>query len=394
MTILSLPIAGFSLSPRMKPSLKKSHGQAGWSFKSSRVKAFLTRTGGHLAPVVFKLGRKSVQPFSITPWAKEPLPADLPTMLRIARGDFFCVPFGGNATPYRGERHPAHGETANRDWTFESLDCAGGTTTLHTSMRTRARRGRVDKRLILRDGHAAVYSEHVLSGMSGPMCIGTHPMLLFPDQPGAGAITTSAFKRGFVVPTAWEKPEAKGYSLLKPGAPFSSLERVPAAAGGSLDLSLYPARRGFEELVEVISDARLPFAWSAVTLPGAGYMFFQLKNPRVLRETVLWFSNGGRHYPPWNGRHVNVVGVEEVTSFFHLGLAESAKPNLLTRAGGPTAVQLRPDRPLRVAHILALAAIPRGFDAVNSIVPAKGGVTLVSRSGRKVFAPLDLDFVM
>jgi len=377
----------------MKSPIKQVAGQTGWSFASNRVKGFLTRTGGQLAPVVFKLGRKSVQPFSITPWGKEPLPAEIPTMLRVARGDFFCAPFGGNAAPYRGESHPAHGETANREWKFESLEHAGGATTLHTSMRTRARPGRVDKRLILRDGHAAVYSEHVLSGMSGPMSIGTHPMLLFPDQPGAGTITTSAFKRGFVVPTAWETPEAKGYSLLKLGAPFSSLERVPAAAGGTLDLSRYPARRGYEELVEIISDVRLPFAWNAVTLPGEGYVFFTLKNPRVLRETVLWFSNGGRHYPPWNGRHINVVGVEDVTSFFHLGLAESAKPNLLTRAGAPTAVQLRPDWPLRVAHIMALAAIPRSFDAVRAIIPAKGGVTLVARSGRQVFAPLDLDFV-
>ena len=130
-----------------------------------------------------------------------------------------------------------------------------------------------------------------------------------------------------------------------------------------------------------------------MALPSEGYVFFSLKNPRVLRQTVLWFSNGGRHYPPWNGRHVNVVGVEDVTAYFHLGLAESAKPNLLTRAGAPTAVQLRPDRPLRVAHILALAAIPRDFDAVKSIVPAKGGVTLVARSGRRVFAPLDPGFV-
>jgi hypothetical protein len=375
-----------------RPALKTVAGQSGWSFASNRVTAFLTQTGGHLAPVVFKLGRRSVQPFSITPWANEPL-SSLPTMLRIARGDFFCVPFGGNATTFRGERHPAHGETANRDWKFESLDRAAGITTLHTSMRTRARRGRVDKRLALRDGHAAVYCEHVLTGFSGPMPIGTHPMLLFPDQPGAGCISTSAFKRGFVVPTAWERPEAKGYSLLKLGAEFSSLQRVPASAGGTIDLTRYPARRGFEELVELISDVRQPFAWSAVALPGEGYVFFSLKNPRVLRETVLWFSNGGRHYPPWNGRHINVVGVEDVTAYFHLGLAESAKPNLLTRAGAPTAMQLRPDRPLRVAHILALAAIPRDFDAVKSIVPAKGGVTLIARSGRRVFAPLDLDFV-
>jgi hypothetical protein len=130
-----------------------------------------------------------------------------------------------------------------------------------------------------------------------------------------------------------------------------------------------------------------------VTLPKAGYVFFAIKDPRVLRETVLWFSNGGRHYPPWNGRHVNVLGVEDVTAFFHLGLAESARANALNRQGAPTAVTLSPTRPLRVAHILALAAIPRGFDEVKSIVPARGGVKLTARSGRTVVAPLDLDFV-
>ncbi|MEO6873338.1 MAG: hypothetical protein ABI222_00810 [Opitutaceae bacterium] len=378
----------------MKTSLKKSCGQTGWSFASKSVSAFLTQTGGHLAPVTFKLGQRFVQPFSIPPWANESLPKDTPTMLKIVRGDFFCAPFGGNATPYRSERHPPHGETANLDWKLDSLDRADGTVTLRASMKTATRRGHIDKRLVLRDGHTAIYCEHVLSGMSGPMSIGTHPMLLFPDKPGVGCISTSHCQRGFVVPGAWETPEAKGYSLLKLGAPFTSLARVPAAAGGTLDLTRFPARRGYEELVELISDVRLPFAWSAVAIPSERYVFFQLKNPRVLRETVLWFSNGGRHYSPWNGRHLNVLGVEEVTAYFHLGLAESAKPNLLTRAGAQTAVKLRRDRPLRIAHILGLASIPKDFDAVKDILPANGGVTLVARSGRRGFAPLDLEFVL
>ena len=376
----------------MKSPLKTQAGQPGWGFANDRVKAFLTRTGGHLAPVSYQLGRRTVEPFSITPWADEPLPGT-PAMLRVARGDFFCCPFGGNAAPFRGERHPPHGETANRAWRLESLARAGDTVTLHASMRTRARPGRVDKRLSLRDGHAAVYCEHVLSGFSGPMPIGTHPMLRLPDEPGAGRISTSAFKRGYVVPQDWERPEAKGYSSLKLGATFTSLKRVPSAHGGTVDLSRYPARRGYEELVQLVCDDRLPFAWSAVTLPKAGYVFFVIKDPRVLRESVFWFSNGGRHYPPWNGRHVNVLGVEDVTAFFHLGLAESAKPNSLNRTGAPTAVSLSPVKPLRVAHILALAAIPRDFDEVASIVPARGGVKLTARSGRTVMAPLDLDFV-
>jgi len=376
----------------MKSTLQRQAGQAGWSFANGHVKAFLTRTGGHLAPVVFRLGRRPVQPFSIAPWADEPLPG-VPTMLRVLRGDFFCAPFGGNAAPFRGERHPPHGETANRVWTFRSLERQGDAVCLHASMSTHVRRGRVDKRLTLRDGHAAVYCEHVLTGFRGPMPVGTHPMLRFPDDAGVAHISTSRFTAGQVVPRGWEEPAARGYSCLKTGAAFTSLKRVPARDGGVVDLSRFPARRGYEELVQLVSDPALPFAWNAVTLPGAGYVFFVIKDPRVLRETVLWYSNGGRHYPPWNGRHVNVLGVEDVTAFFHLGLADSAKPNLLSRAGVPTALTLSPRRPLRVAHILALAAIPRGFDEVKSITAHGDGVKLTARSGRAVSVPLDLGFV-
>ena len=364
----------------------------GWKVANDRVRGFLTRTGGQLGPVFFRLGRREVQPFAVAPWRNERLPG-VPAMLRILRGDFFCAPFGGNEAPFRGERHPPHGETANRPWTFAGRSRAGGTVELRATMKDRVRPGRVDKRIVLRSGHAAVYCEHILSGFSGPMCFGTHPMLRFPDRPGAGLVSVSGFTLGHVAPEPWEAPERKGYHALKLGAKFSSLQRVPARDGGVTDLSRFPARRGFEDLVMLVGDPRPKFAWSAVSFPGEGYVFFSLKDPRVLRHTILWLSNGGRHYPPWNGRHVNVLGLEEVTSFFHYGLAESAGRNFLNRAGIPTAAALDPKRPTRIAHILALAAIPRGFDEVADISAGAGGVVLTSKSGARVSAPLDPDFI-
>lgn len=375
--------------------LGQHRGQPGWHFRNDTVDAWLTQLGGHLGPVTFRLADgREVQPFAVAPWAEEKLAPDTPNVLRALRGDFFCAPFGGNETPFRGERHPAHGETANRPWTLVSWERRDGTTTLHAQMETTVRRGCVDKRLTLRDGHAAVYCEHVLSGMRGPMAIGTHPCLQFPDEPGAGRISTSGFSFGATLPTPLERPEQGGYSALKVGARFASLRRVPRADGGVADLSRYPARRGYEDLV-VLFGKKQPraWAWSAVTFPREGHVFFALKDPAVLRHTVLWHSNGGRHYPPWNGRHVNVLGLEEVTSYFHLGLAESVKPNAISRAGLPTAVQLDPKKPLRVAHIFAMAAVPRGFDEMKTITRAPGGVTLTARSGKKVFAPVELDFV-
>jgi hypothetical protein len=67
--------------------------------------------------------------------------------------------------------------------------------------------------------------------------------LKFPDHPGSGVLTHSPIRFGMVSPTASENPETFGYSILKPGAKFSQLKRVPTMTGEWADLSRYPSRR-------------------------------------------------------------------------------------------------------------------------------------------------------
>lgn len=371
--------------------LRKVRGQSSWRLKSAQVEAFVTEQGGHLGPVKFKLGARSVEPLAVAPWAREPVDSKLPQLLKVLRGDFFCLPFGGNTTPFRGERHPPHGETANAKWRL----CDQGPDFIHLSLRTRIRRGRVDKYVSLKPGHSAIYIRHQIQGMTGPMSLGHHAMLQFPDVDGCGRISTSGFRCGQVLPTEFEQARNRGYSSLQPGSCFRQLEKVPMAAGGVADLSLYPARRGFEDLVMLTSEEQPDFAWTAVTFPEHGYVWFALKDPRVLRHTVFWLSNGGRHYAPWNGRHVNVLGLEEVTSYFHYGLAESAAANPVAKSGLPTCIQLNPQAPLTVNYIMAVAAIPKRFDRLAAIRPLRedNRVELRSTRGLKVQVPLDWRFV-
>jgi len=223
--------------------------------------------------------------------------------------------------------------------------------------------------------------------------LGHHATLKFPDAAGSGLIDTSPISFAQVLPTVFEKPAERGYSSLKPGAVFSSLDQVPAADGTVADLSRYPARRGFEDLVMVVHEATPDFAWTAVTFPAQRYVWFALKDPRVLRSTVLWISNGGRHYPPWSGRHVNVMGLEDVTSYFHYGIAESVRPNPVSRRGIATHLTLQADAPLAVNYIMAVAAIPRGWGRVKAITPDSHGVTLHPDKGHAVHVPLDSNFL-
>jgi hypothetical protein len=226
------------------------------------------------------------------------------------------------------------------------------------------------------------------------MNLGHHAILKFPDAEGSGAISMSPFAFGQVYPGQFEKAEEGGYSALKPGSIFKKLEKVELNSGGYTDLSRYPARRGYEDLVMMMTKPAKPFAWTAVTFAREKYVWFALKDPAVLRQTVFWHSNGGRHYPPWSSRHISALGIEEVTSYFHEGLAESTAPNLLTKKGIVTSLELSPKRPTTINYIMALAEIPAGFDRVKAIrADGAGGVVLEAASGRKVKSALNWNFL-
>ena len=387
------PTFSFSRGPFPFPNIpmktKTIAAQTSWTFGTPQVQAALTCQGGHLGPVRFKLGRRWVDPFDLAPWAEEKK-KDTPLLLQIMRGDFFCLPFGGNDTAWRGEKHAPHGEPAQAPWKHEGSSGSSH----HFSMQTKARRGRVDKFIELVPGQTAIYQRHVISGMTGPMPLGHHAILRFAGE-GAARVSMSPFRFGQVMPTRFENPVQGGYQSLKIGASFRALDRVPMADGGTADLSTYPAREGFEDLVLTASDPKLPWAWTAATVAAGRYVWFALKDPRVLRSTVLWHSNGGRHYAPWSGRHRHCLGLEDVTANFAYGLAESAKPNALNRRGLATTIALSPKKPTVVNYIMALAEIPAGFDIVKSIVATKDGrgVELTSKSGRKARAEVNLPFL-
>src|SRR5690349_6700666 len=149
-------------------------GQPSWRLAAKGAEVFVTRAGGHVGPITYTLGRRRIQPLSVAPWVTEKSDPNLPPIIKVLRGDFFCMPFGGNTTPFRGERHPIHGETANAAWRLASLEKGDDRVTLHARLETKIRRGRVDKFITLIDGHAALYQRHEISGARGPMNVGHH----------------------------------------------------------------------------------------------------------------------------------------------------------------------------------------------------------------------------
>ena len=62
----------------------------------------ITRVGGHLSKVKFRVGRQTVEPFSTAPWCDTAEAKKLIPLLRVLRGDFFCAPFGAGPA-WQGE---------------------------------------------------------------------------------------------------------------------------------------------------------------------------------------------------------------------------------------------------------------------------------------------------
>ena len=381
-------------------------GYPSWTIATDDVEVSLAQRGGHMAPVTFFRKEAKFSPMSVAPWSLDVKAKYAVNHLSLLRGDFFCLPFGGNAAPYGKEKHQGHGEPSNADWklvdagrALAECDCEGEChcddqyAFLVTEMRTKVRKAKVEKLVALRDGEQAVYICHEISGMSGPMPYGHHAMLHWKRQ-GAGLISVSKFTHGQVFPDMFEIPAEGGYQSLKPGATFTSLSKVPMLNGGYADLSVYPARLGFEDLVMVCSDGKGPFAWSAAVYPDERMVWFALKDPAKLASTILWHSNGGRHYYPWNGRHVGVLGIEEVTAYFHYGIEPSVKANPISRKGIPTCRNFKANETFAVPYVMAAAKVPAGFDHVKSIEPiADDVVELVSKSGKKVKSKIGWSFV-
>ncbi|MSU50074.1 MAG: hypothetical protein EXS37_13485 [Opitutus sp.] len=397
-SVLSLSAATVAVATAEEAKLRTVHAQPSYVVATKEVEVAVTRLGAHMAPVTFfRDSAHPVQPYHISPWQDEP-PAKMPAPVLVTlRGDFFCLPFGGNSEMVASEKHPPHGEIVGDAWKFVGTRKAGDVTTLTLGIDTKVRPGRVTKELSLVEGQNVVYSRHLIEGFAGRVPLGHHATLAMPEKEGAVRIATSAFRFGLTCPSLFSDPKQREYQALLPGAKWTDLKRVPAAWKGApdADLTRLPGRYGHADLIQLANESwektKGP-AWTAATFADAGYVWFALKDPAVLNSTVFWMENHGRHGHPWNGRN-NCLGLEDVTAFFADGLAASMRDNLLTKEGVATTVELSAGKPTAVNYIQGVVKVPAGFENVQTLEFAPGKVTFVSTTGQRVTAAVRHEFL-
>jgi hypothetical protein len=265
---------------------------------------------------------------------------------------------------------------------------------LHMRMRTKNRPGTVTKRITLREGHNVVYSSHRLEGYTGEMSLGHHPTLAVPEQEGSLRITTGPFYFGMTSSRPHEYYHEAEYYAIASGQNFTDLSKVPTVwkATPYTDCSVFPVRQGFMDVIGIFSIATEYPGWSVAAVPQEGYLWFSLKDPRMLPATILWMSNRGRHASPWNGRN-RCLGVEDVCSFLAEGLAPSAERNPVNERGIHTVLSLSPDKPTLINHIQGVVKIPSTFERVETVSFEEGRVVFRSPEEETVSADVDWNYV-
>ena len=395
---LSIISAATAATAADSAKLQTLHSQPSYVLSTKEVEVAVTRLGGHMAPVrFFRDSAQPVQPYHISPWQDEK-PTKMPAPVLVPlRGDFFCLPFGGNSDAVGGEKHPPHGEIVGEKWKFTGSHRAGDVLTLTLGFETKVRAGQVTKELSLVEGQNVVYSRHIIEGFAGRVPLGHHATLAMPEKEGSVRIATSAIRFGMTCPGVFSDPKQREYQALLPGAKWTDLKSVPAAWKGAVDVDLtkLPGNYGFADLVQIVNqpwEKTQGPAWTTATYLDQGYVWFSLKDPAVLQTTVFWMENHGRHGHPWNGRN-NCLGLEDVTAHFADGLAVSTRENALSREGVVTALELRADRPTEVNYIQGVVKIPSAFGEVQTLEFGPGNVTFVSSTGMRVKAPVRHEFL-
>ena len=291
-----------------------------------------------------------IDPFHAVPWMGEAMPEGTPPHLASMEGDFFCAPFGleGDA--------PLHGWPANAPWELVEA----GEAHLVARLTKTVQGAVVTKRLDVRDGEPFLYARHIFEGGTGAVPVANHACLSVPD----GARITASPRTWRTPAQAPEPDPARGRSALAYPA-TGPMDAFPGAEG-PIDLTRYPWGPGHEDFA--LGTESPGFGWCAVARPSD--LFLSLRDAGALPMTMLWHSNGGRDYAPWNGRHRACLGVEEGAAGHMIG--EDAALAL----GG------------RVEVLHVTGVVPWSGASVASVTHRNGEVRVAGEDGTKAMLPI------
>jgi hypothetical protein len=339
---------------------------------------------GNIRSFEIDAGDKILTPLHTAPWVHEEInDPSLPARIRFLSGDFFCAPFSENDIT----RTQRHGPPANSEWRpCGNVERRDGATVARYELVARIEGATLVKELTLRDGHPFLYQRHIFTGGHGRVPVSNHAMAWFGSAGGALSFSEKWFGE---LPASLQEPDpARGRSIFEKNVRFHDVTRMPLADGASADLRHYPIADKHEDFVTLVEKPGNMLGWTSALRSDVGDLTLSLKNPTELPITCLWYSNGGRYYAPWNGRHVGVLGIEEGRSYLNAGHKASIASNPHATMGIPTALDLSPGGSVSVRHVLA-GVQANGWRRVRNVIAQGESLCLQADDGASIRVPFD-----
>lgn len=356
-------------------------------FSAKGVSVCVDLSVGALSDLIVEQGGRALRPLHRAPWIDEPresLPPDISPGLARLSGDFLCAPFSANDI----DPAPGHGWTANAPWEVVSSGPIEGGWQARIRLTRLVCGATVDKVLTLRDGHPFLYQQHDFVGGSGAVSVAHHPMARMED---GGRLSFSPKRFAETPANPLEPDPGRGRYLFAYPTRTEDLTRLASRDGATMDLTVYrneDRREDFVALVEAEHDGP---GWTALARNSERDLLLVLKNPAELPVTMLWFSNGGRDYAPWNGRHLGVLGIEDGRAV--AGHAASIGDNSLKRQGVETSFELDQNGTVSFRHVLGATVPPAAGLPPVSIDPAAASLLLTFADGKTTRLPFDETFL-
>jgi hypothetical protein len=303
--------------------------------------------GGMVGPVTFLLADgRQVSPLHVAAWGNDTARFSLPGILQRLRGEWPCVPFGADADrqlstdwSVKGVRlagfESPHGYSSNADWRWVGDSDESATLVLDYPIEHPI--GRLTRRVIPDPQAPAIDFElTIIARRDCALPIGLHPVFRVPAKPDALRLMPGAYRAVRTYPGEVEP----GHALFAENMRFANLGQAPRRDGGVIDASRLPFAESAEDLLQLLAvDGAM-----ALHYGDESYVARLTWRPEHFPSLLLWFSNHGRQYYPWLGRH-RALGVEPICSAFDLGPALSSGANPIADEGVMTTRRFVADEP-------------------------------------------------
>ncbi|HCJ6654004.1 TPA: hypothetical protein NVL90_001379 [Klebsiella oxytoca] len=266
--------------------------------------------------------------------------ASQPPLMRQLGGEWVGVPFGhGDDGKYFQPEYP-HGMPANSLWHWRSL--TKNQTTMGYCYPESYPLRELERTIILSDDGQVFFSLRIEAREDCALPVGLHP--IFPFGGDWGPLHLLGLDD--IPALSYPSPPEAGVSKLLPLQPLSSIKAAPTSNGELWDLTHLPLPAKTEEIVQLLP----PIHQVGLEWPRLDLQVTLDWDTEWLPYCLLWFSNGGREYAPWDGRNY-CLGIEPIHSAWDSGPGAVQK-NLLSEKGFSTTLSLKANKAITIKYHL------------------------------------------